>query len=119
MRTHTRGYTGQKGVAFRTYVFDAKEIKESIEGFKHLTITKVDELRMPAIEFNQFIKGKSFVLTDCLMTSYKVYSKESANEEIELILDYSSAFIKYSCQWLRDFPSLYTNVIFYLSEIVQ
>ena len=70
---------------------------------------------MTAMEYNQFVKGKAFVLTDCLMTSSNPYSKE----EIELILEYSAAFIKFSCQWLQNFPSLYTNVILFQNRLVH
>lgn len=112
MRTYTRGYTGQRNIAYRSFTFSGKEVKEATEKFLFLTNNDIDKWNLTPSDYNQFLKGKAFVLTDCLMTTY--FPSSSTKEEIEILLDYCSAVIKFTIKWFQLFPTIYSNVRYYL-----
>lgn len=112
LRRYSRGYTGQKGVAFRYIQFDPKEVQDAIEMINQL-LEKSNIINLPPFELTQFIRGRLFVLVDFLMTNY-VPKKDSAKADIDLILELCKASIKLICKWLIMFPTLSSYVILLL-----
>lgn len=96
--------------AYRSFSFNSKEIKEAIDKFTMLTNNSIDSWSLTTLEYNQIIRGKAFILTDCLMTSY--VPGMNAKDEIELINEYCSVVIKFALKWFQMLPVIYQNVLF-------
>ena len=81
-------YTGQKGIALRSFYFD-NEYLQSVAAV-------MDDLPKSAFEITQFLRGELFLLIDCLL----VYEFKGINE-----LDQSIAFftksLDFITSWLK------------------
>lgn len=107
LRRYTRGYTGLKSSAIRSTAPSIPEIQEAIEVAKKLSETELTSLSVT--NFNQFVRGRLYVLIDFVMTNYQP-PKDTPKTEIDLVLNLCNATSNLACTWLRLFPKLIVSV---------
>ncbi len=63
-------------------------------------------------DFNQFVRGRLYVLLDFLLTTY-MFSRTKLRPEAEVILELFAATCSLACKWLSLCPKLLSFVSFY------
>ena len=112
MRKYSRGYTGQKSCTLRYQYPGIDEIKEALSKVKKLLDTEFE--CMKALEYNQFIRGKFYLIVDSLMTwneNNYIFKKP----EVQIIQQAAEMVIKLICKWVTLFPK-YSS---YYAELIQ
>ena len=74
-----------------------------------LKLVETNMMSLPVKEFNQFVRGHLFVLTDYLLTNW-MGKKESQKVDSELIVNFCATLTKFICKWLSLFHKNYTFV---------
>lgn len=81
-------YTGQKGIALRSFYFDNEYLK-SVAG-------KMENLPSSAFEMTQFLRGELFILVDCLLV-YDYKNPVDLSQSIEFF----TKTIDFIVNWLK------------------
>ena len=100
LRKFTRGYTGQKSVTLRSLPISLRDIMEAINSLQLLIDSDIKP--KSSFEFNQFIRGRLFVMVDNFLTNYQIV--EYRKEEIESIIKLCTTLILFVHKWLSLYP---------------